>query len=123
MSYDGEALSEKRKARRQKYLDLLGGKCERCSSKKNLHFDHLNPKKKEFTIAKKPDSNEATLTKEVMKCQLLCADCHADKTRENWEYTHPESKHGTVWRYKKYKCRCPDCKKSMSDYYRSKLDT
>jgi 5-methylcytosine-specific restriction endonuclease McrA len=115
-----EYYKNRRAERRKRFLQLLGGKCESCGTTEKLHFDHKSKKNKEFQISDMIDTNEARLLKEVKKCQLLCNDCHRAKTHKNWEYALPESPHGSLWRYKKYGCRCDKCKKYMSDYYYSK---
>lgn len=117
---DTEYHRNRKRERRQRYVDLLGGECERCGSKTDLHFDHKNPAKKEFHISRMINAPEDVVLKEVKKCRLLCNDCHREKTRENWEFGSDESEHGTLWRYKKYKCRCDKCREAMSDYYHSR---
>lgn len=112
-----EYQRKRKRERRKKFLMLLGGRCAVCGSQKNLQFDHLDPKKKKFHIARMINAPEDVVQKEVEKCQLLCEDCHRLKTKEKWEYALPESPHGSLWRYKKYKCRCDKCKAAMSRYY------
>jgi len=112
-------FNKRRKLRRQKLYDLLGGKCAVCGSTKNLHFDHIDPSTKKFRISVKIDAPEDILKEEVNKCQLLCPKCHKDKTLKNNEFGE-RSQHGTIWRYKKYKCRCDKCRKAMSNYNRIK---
>ena len=71
---------------KQKLVEYKGGKCERCGYNKcigALEFHHLNPDEKDFTISSshlgvKPIE---TFYKEVDKCILLCANCHAE---EHW---------------------------------------
>ncbi len=45
------------------------------------HFDHKNPKEKSFNLGRRFNQkiNEITI-KELDKCKLLCANCHAIKT-------------------------------------------
>ena len=112
---DKEYFRARREARRKKFKDLLGGRCIICGSKKNLQFDHKDPKKKEFRISLMIDSPEQRLLNELKKCQLLCAKCHHKKTLDKQEFGI-ESSHGSIWRYKKYKCRCAKCRKAMSEY-------
>lgn len=119
-NYMKEYMKKRRLERRQKLIDLLGGKCIRCGATENLEFDHIKPKKKEFDIANAKDSPEKVLMKEVKKCQLLCRPCHMSKTRENWEFGGKPARHGTLWMYKKYKCRCKKCRKAMSQYLKKK---
>jgi hypothetical protein len=99
-----------------RFIDLLGGKCERCGATEGLQFDHRKPNKKEFRISNRIDAPEDILLKEVMKCVLLCAKCHRDKTRELGEHGQPKARHGTLHMYKHYGCRCKKCKKRMSEY-------
>lgn len=113
-------FKDRREKRRKHLRSLLGGKCVRCGSTKDLHFDHKNPKKKKRRIADLIDAPEDILMAEVNKCELMCASCHRDKTREKNEHGQPKSKHGTIWYYKKFKCRCPKCKKAMSKYNKNK---
>lgn len=113
-------FNNRRHSRKEKFIKLLGGKCERCGTKKNLQFDHKNPCRKEFIIADRLDAPESVLKKEVRKCRLLCAKCHRQKTKEKHEHGQPRSVHGTIWKYKKFGCRCPKCRKAMSEYNKSR---
>lgn len=71
---------------KHKLIMYKGGKCEICGYDKcegALQFHHLNPQEKEFTISQ-VNLNESefsfeNLLKEVDKCQLLCANCHAEQ--------------------------------------------
>jgi 5-methylcytosine-specific restriction endonuclease McrA len=112
-------FNSRRKKRRQKFYDLLGGTCAVCGSNKNLHFDHIDPSTKNFRISIKIDAPEPMLLDELGKCQLLCDKCHKKKTLDNDEFGE-RSSHGTIWRYKKYKCRCDECRQAMKNYNRSK---
>ena len=111
-----KARKERRKSRKLRFIELLGGKCERCGAKENLEFDHLQPRQKNFIISKFIDRADINLLDEVNKCQLLCKKCHHEKTLEKKEYGKASS-HGTIWRYKKYQCRCGKCKMAMKNYY------
>lgn len=69
---------------KQHYVDLKGGKCERCGYDKclgALEFHHRDPSTKKYQL------NETTLAcsgkheehlKELEKCDLLCANCHRE---------------------------------------------
>ncbi len=115
-----ETRKKRRTARRAKLVALLGGACKVCGTTENLHFDHINKKDKTLDIAHSIDTKEDILLNEIKKCQLLCDKCHRQKTKDSWDYGVPKPQHGTIWYYKKYKCRCDDCKKAMSDYYHSR---
>ena len=73
-----------RKERKQHLLERLGGKCVGCGVTENLQFDHINPEEKSFTITPKLTSSIEVLYEEVDKCQLLCSDCHLEKTKEDY---------------------------------------
>lgn len=63
-------------------IEYKGGKCEKCSYDKcnrALIFHHINPKKKKFGISAKGITRSwEKLKKELDKCILLCANCHAE---------------------------------------------
>jgi hypothetical protein len=70
---------------------FLGGKCQKCGYDRcigALVFHHTDPSKKEFTISGKHALSIDKLKKEVLKCQLMCANCHAE---EHDESTRPEA--------------------------------
>jgi len=69
--------------KRKEYLQMLGGKCVKCSSTENLHFDHIDPNTKRFAIGDKITYPKDFLMDELKKCQLLCKECHAIKTMIN----------------------------------------
>lgn len=66
---------------RKHFLGLLGDKCVACGTTENLEFDHKDPATKSFTLAGSWSRKYDTLYEEVMKCQLLCTDCHKEKTK------------------------------------------
>lgn len=79
------------KARRNLKIDLVneaGGKCISCGYNKSivaLQFDHRDPATKSHEIAllvrnrRRKDAFE-----EMKKCDLLCANCHAEKTERSY---------------------------------------
>jgi 5-methylcytosine-specific restriction endonuclease McrA len=100
---------------RQKIIDRLGGRCMRCgSSDGNLHLDHKDASKKTMRASDLHSVNDKKFEKEVKNLQILCADCHKNKTKEDWDYSPqtPRVTHGDYWFYKKYRCRCPACVKA-----------
>ena len=84
---DGGAEYQKTKQRAIKHQLIIykGGKCERCGYDKcegALQFHHKNPLEKEFTLSQinlSKELNMDMLYKEVDKCELLCANCHAEE--------------------------------------------
>ena len=67
---------------KQKCIDKLGGKCVKCGTTKHLQFDHINPLEKSFCIS--ANFHRKDLNEELAKCQLLCWDCHMEKTKNDW---------------------------------------
>jgi hypothetical protein len=112
-----------RKKRLEWALETLGNKCVRCSSVENLHFDHIDPKTKVEAIQRMIGAKLEMLKIELAKCQLLCAKCHREKTRQNHEYGYAPTTHGTQQMYQRYKCRCDICrqyKREVDKKYKAK---
>lgn len=60
--------------------------CVLCGYNKHpqaLQFDHLDPNKKSFTISSNLRKSKETIEKEIQKCRVLCANCHAIETYKN----------------------------------------
>lgn len=58
-----------------------GGKCIICGYDKciqALEFHHLNPNDKKFNISGSHSRKEKDIEKELEKCILVCANCHAE---------------------------------------------
>jgi hypothetical protein len=67
---------------KQRAVEYLGGQCIDCGYKKSikaLHFHHRDPEQKSFTIGKQKGLKWETMKMELDKCDLLCANCHAEK--------------------------------------------
>ena len=43
-----------------------------------MHFDHLRDKK--FNIGAKTSLSKLTILAEIEKCEIVCANCHAERT-------------------------------------------
>ena len=64
-------------------IEKLGGECVKCGVKERLQFDHIYPKNKSFEITRRLlMGDRKKFEEELDKCQLLCYDCHREKTRE-----------------------------------------
>ncbi len=103
-------------AKRQLLIDKLGGKCAVCSSTRGLEFDHIDPATKSFGISESWALSLACLEEELKKCQLLCEDHHKEKTARNGEGANGAARHGTPHMYRKFKCRCDECRAAASAY-------
>ena len=68
--------------RKVKYINLLGGKCERCGLTLNnshysvFEFHHVDPSTKEYVWTKLRLFSDDRIKNELDECQLLCANCH-----------------------------------------------
>jgi hypothetical protein len=71
-----------RKSRKEKAVQLLGNKCCKCGYNKclkALQFHHIDPKKKDFEISSNSSKvSWNVIEKELKKCILVCANCHAE---------------------------------------------
>lgn len=75
-----ESVIEWRKRTKKKLVDYKGGKCQICDYNKSLnalHFHHLDPSEKDFSISGKSLSFDK-LKIEVDKCILVCSNCHSE---------------------------------------------
>ncbi len=70
---------------KQECVDYKGGCCQVCGYNKclsALDFHHLNPKEKDFSVArKKMNVAHEKMRAELDKCVLLCANCHREEHR------------------------------------------
>lgn len=90
--------------------EMLGNTCKICGDKKGpFHIDHIDASKKSMRAADIHSTNDKKVKQEIKNFQLLCKPCHKEKTNMAWDYGVPKSDHGTVWMYRKYKCRCDKC--------------
>lgn len=67
--------------RKHELFDKLGGKCAKCGSTEHLEFDHIDPENKSFNISKLLNHSKNAVDEELSKCQLLCHDCHLQKSK------------------------------------------
>jgi hypothetical protein len=86
---EGKTKNDKRRKKnrnlyKQECRDILGAKCMICGYNKcqnALHFHHIDPKTKSFTVsdafARKTYSQEE-VEAEIKKCVLVCANCHTE---------------------------------------------
>lgn len=76
-----EAVAKRRRIVKQKLVEEAGGACTICGYAQvpaALQFHHIDPDGKEFHIAHRGHSRSlARCRKEIRKCILLCANCHA----------------------------------------------
>ena len=66
-------------------IEELGGKCVKCGATERLEFDHIHPENKSFEITKRLlMSDKEKFQEELNKCQLLCYNCHLEKTKQSY---------------------------------------
>lgn len=77
-----QTITALRKAMKKEAVRRMGSKCCRCGYDKctrALEFHHLDPNAKEFGLAAKGICHTwEEFWNEVQKCELLCANCHAE---------------------------------------------
>jgi hypothetical protein len=139
------SVSRRRFVLRQRALEYGGNKCQDCGYNEcpdALHFHHLDPSTKEFSISSGNTKSWEKIVRELEKCILICANCHAKRhyippPDDYLEYfkisfkqidpdyyvKYPRLKkiieHGLIGKYKQG-CRCDLCK-SASTQYRKKF--
>lgn len=70
------------KEKKKHYIKLLGGQCECCHIKLNntnyaiFDFHHVDPNAKNYSWDKLKLFSDSKIRVELLKCQLLCANCH-----------------------------------------------
>ena len=70
---------ERRRRNKAKAVEYMGGRCEHCKGvfpNAVYDFHHTNPKEKEYKPTRLMRLSWETITKELEKCELLCANCH-----------------------------------------------
>lgn len=112
-----EYIREYRKKRKLEALTLLGGCCINCGTTSNLEFDHIDPLTKINIISNMYTAKYELFIAEVHKCQLLCHDCHIEKSNNNGDYLLHRIKwqHGKSG-YNNQKCRCKICKDAYKEF-------
>lgn len=70
-----------RQVLKKKTIEYKGGKCFLCGYNKcvgALQLHHRDPNKKEFNLSSYQSTKWIDYKKESDKCDLLCANCHAE---------------------------------------------
>jgi len=127
-------MATKYSDRRKLMLEYLGNKCAKCGSVSDLEIDHIDPTTKNFSLSKAFSYKWDTIQAELDLCQLLCYNCHYNKTSlEKLSYqtigfrcfeiptdVNRQTVHGTSSGYMHRKCRCPECKAWQKQYFRKR---
>lgn len=76
-----EAVVRRRQKVKQTLVEEAGGHCQICGYDRclaALEFHHLDPREKEFGLARCGAHSLDKLRQEARKCVLLCSNCHAE---------------------------------------------
>ena len=69
---------------------LSNNPCSICGESRILclHFDHIDPKNKKYEISGLVNAGASMqkIEKEISKCRVLCANCHAIHTAHQFSY-------------------------------------
>ncbi len=105
------------KRRRDDAIASLGGRCAWCSSTQRLELDHIVSGDKDYDISKIfVGGSEAKVQAELSKCQVLCHDCHVQKTQQSGDNKYVEHGGGNSG---KRNCPCAPCKAKKAEYMRN----
>ena len=103
-------MKERRNANRAYAIGKLGGKCVNCGATEHLQFDHIKTRREHggSIVANMLAHGRSRLDKELERCQLLCRDCHRDKTMNDMKWKDSKTEHGTPRSY--LHCKCTICR-------------
>jgi hypothetical protein len=77
----GEAVTRRHRRVRAILISEAGGCCAVCGYARcsiNLHFHHVDPSTKSFSMHMGVGKALATFREEARKCVLVCANCHGE---------------------------------------------
>ncbi len=81
-AYNIKAVARRRRKIRLRAIEYLGGKCMKCGYNKYpevLEFHHRDPTQKDFNVSRKGHCRSwERVSREIEKCDLLCANCHRE---------------------------------------------
>lgn len=80
-AYMAEYMLKRYHIRMAEAFRILGGKCEVCGSADELEIDHRDWREKSFTLSMLWSVAYVRFLAELAKCQALCKECHATKTK------------------------------------------
>mgnify|MGYP003404014380 CR=1 FL=1 len=108
--YMNDYMKRRYHARREEAFEILGGSCVKCGREDMFEIDHIDPAQKELDIAKLWSVSKERFLNELKKCQLLCPDCHKEKTKIDNGVEHGGGLSG------KRNCPCPLCRAKKNEY-------
>lgn len=84
------------------------GPCVVCNSEEKLEVDHIDPRQKSMSVSTMWTRRKEVIEAELSKCQVLCVDCHKEKTKQQHEEKTLKT-HNPATMYGKG-CRCDSCR-------------
>ncbi len=95
-----QIVSNFRRRRKQKLVQICGGQCNLCGYKKcisALEFHHIDEEKKSYALSKKGTTHNLEKDiAEIQKCILVCANCHREI--HDGFYTEEELKNKAIFK-------------------------
>lgn len=93
-AYRARAKIRRMKIRRELQVNLINylsnKSCAQCKEAdiRVLEFDHINPKEKQFNIARAISDGLKweVIEDEISRCQVLCANCHKKRTASQYNW-------------------------------------
>jgi hypothetical protein len=97
----GEAVTRRHQKIRRILVEEHGGRCAICGYDRtpfNLHFHHVDPALKEFSLNSGTGKSLAACRAEAEKCVLVCANCHGEIESGLIESPPPGTRFGEIER-------------------------
>jgi hypothetical protein len=78
---NSEAIYKRKYLLKAELVERAGGCCQRCGYNQSinaLQFHHRDPATKSFGLGRMTSKSKSLILLEADKCDLLCANCHAE---------------------------------------------
>lgn len=112
--YMREYMLKRYHERRKQALEILGGKCVKCSTTEQLEIDHIDRLTKTMDLGKLWSCAKKRYFEELKLCQLLCKEHHEAKSAQEKSVEHGQGLTG------RRNCRCELCAPLKNKYNRER---
>jgi hypothetical protein len=95
-----EAVTRRHQHVKQLLVDENGGCCALCGydrTPNNLHFHHVDPTTKQYSVNMARGKSLAAYRAEAAKCVLVCANCHGEIEAQLIPSPPPGATYGGYW--------------------------